>query len=113
MSNTVPLRLTGQQSDSTSHRESAMTSATVLVTNLLRCVLWLIRHGILVTGFHGAREFGVDRVTVTVAANPYLHRLFAGQCAWHTRRQDGALTVFTWFGDRFGVRIEWEEICAY
>lgn len=96
-----------------SPRDAAMTSATLLLTNLMRCVLWLIKHGIYVTGFRGWRGNRVDRVVVTVAASPYLQVLFAGQCAWRERRQDGALTIFTWYAERFSVGIEWEEVvCA-
>ncbi len=97
-----------------SPRTTAMSEASGRITNLMRCVLWLIKHGICVIGFIGKREHGIDRVTVTVAASPYLHILFGRDgCAWRERRQEGALTIYTWFGERFGCRVEWEEvICA-
>lgn len=91
-------------------RDTAQATATTLITNLLRCMLWLIRHGIYVIGFNAARRCGVDEVTVKVAASPYLQRLFADECAWLSRRQEGALTVRTWFAHRYGIRIEWEEV---
>ena len=97
-----------------SPREAAMTSATRLITNLLRCVLYLIKHGVFVTGFAGCKTAaGDDRITVTVAASPFLYKLFASECAWQKRRQEGALVIFTWFAVRYGIRIEWEEVCAY
>lgn len=93
-------------------RDQAMTSATRLITNLLRCVLWLIRHGVFVIGFCGRRGESSDCVVVTVAASSYL-RVLLPDCAWRRRRQEGALTIYTWFSVRFGVRIEWEEVvCA-
>lgn len=94
-------------------REVAMTSATTLITSLLRCVLWLIRHGIYVIGFTGQRRNGIDRVVVKVAASAHLYRIFGDQCAWHTRRQEGVLTIHTWFVERFGIRIEWEEASCH
>lgn len=90
-------------------REAAQATATSLITDLLRCVLWLIRHGIYITGFRGWRGHQADRIVVTVAASPSLYRLFAGDCAWSKRRQQGALTIYTWAAERFGIRIEWEE----
>lgn len=91
-------------------REAEMTSAASLITGLLRCVLWLLRHGVYVIGFTGQRRNGLDRITVKVAASAYLYRIFGDECAWNTRRQDGALTIYTWYAERFGVRIEWEEV---
>ena len=43
-----------------------------------------------------AKQSGRDRVVVTVVASPLLHRLFADRCAPFRRRQEGALTIFTW-----------------
>lgn len=95
-------------------RDLAMGEAVRLITNLLRCVLFLIKSGVYVIGFKGWRSgAGVDRVTVQVAASPYLHRLFQGDCSWQERRQEGCLTIFTWFSIRFGIRVEWEETCAF
>ena len=91
-------------------RQAAMASATVMITNLMRCVLWLMRHGIYVIGFRGWQSAGVDHIAVTVPASPHLYRLFAGQCYWRNRRQDGSLTIHTWNAERFGVRIQWEEV---
>ena len=93
-------------------RLAAIASATLLLTNLTNVVVWLIRQGVFITGFKGWRGEGIDRVVVTVAASPLLHGLFKDRCTWRERRQDGALTIYTWFADRAGVRIEWEEVCA-
>lgn len=97
-----------------SARDAATTSATRLITDLLRCVLWLLKHGIYVIGFNGTRSVGgADRVTVRVAASPHLYVLFGRDgCAWHKRIQDGALTKYTWAGERFGCRVEWEEVTS-
>ena len=93
-------------------RDAATTSATRLITDLLRCVLWLLKHGIYVIGFSGERRAGgADRIVVRVAASPHLYILFGRDgCSWRQRRQDGALTIHTWFGERFGCRVEWEEV---
>ncbi len=90
-----------------------MTAATTLLTNLLRCVLWLLRNNVRLIGFRGESRLGVDRVVVTVAPSPTLYRLFGEDCAWHSQRYDGAATRYTWFAIRFGIRIEWEDVtCA-
>lgn len=94
-------------------RDLAMGEAVRLITNLLRCVLWLIKNGVFVLGFKGWAMNGVDHVTVSVAASPYLHHLFQNDCTWQQRRQEGCLTIFTWFSVRYGIRIEWEETCAF
>ena len=96
----------------TTPRLAAIASATLLLTNLTSVVIWLIKHGAFITGFKGWRGEGIDRVVVTVAASPMLHVLFKDRCTWRERRQDGALTIYTWFADRAGVRVEWEEVCA-
>lgn len=95
-------------------RDAATTSAARLITDLLRCVLWLLKHGIYVIGFSGERRAGgVDRVVVRVAASPHLYILFGRDgCTWHKRIQDGALTKYTWAGERFGCRVEWEEVTS-
>lgn len=95
------------------NREAAMTSATSLITNLLRCVLWLLRHGIYVIGFSGRRRgTGTDVVTVRVAASPYLYRLLT-DANWLKQNREGNLVTHTWQAIRFGTVIEWEEVtCA-
>lgn len=96
-----------------SKRDFAITEAVRLITNLLRCVIWLIRHGVFVTSFSGYHvPGGVDHVKVCVAASPYLYTLLGSDAAWQKRRQEGCLTIYTWFAIRFGIRIEWEEVCA-
>jgi hypothetical protein len=97
----------------TEKREHALGEAVRLITNLLRCVLWLIGHGVYVIGFRGWRSNGVDHVVVQVPPSPYLYHLFQNDCSWQQRRQEGCLTIFTWFSIRFGIRIEWEETCAF
>jgi hypothetical protein len=93
-----------------SPREMAMSTATSLITNLLRCVLWLLRHGIYVVGFSGRRrDNGTDVVTVRVAASPYLYRLMT-DANWFKQHRDGNLVTHTWQSIRFGTVIEWEEV---
>lgn len=95
-------------------RDRAMNEAVRLITNLLRCVLWLIKRGVFVTGFKGAKSpAGVDRVTVMVAESPYLYELFSNSCFWLRRRQEGSVTIFTWQAERWGIVIEWEQACAH
>ena len=95
-----------------SPREEAITAATIMISSLQQCIFWLVRQGIYVIGFEGKTSNGMDQVIVKVAPSPYLHRLFAGQCAWRARQQKGVVTIYTWCADRFGIRIEWEETCA-
>lgn len=112
MSALIPM-LSAAKADSTSPRETAMTTATSLITNLLRCILWLLRHGIYVIGFSGRRrDNGTDVVTVRVAASPYLYRLLA-DANWLKQSREGNLVTQTWQAIRFGIVIEWEEVaCA-
>lgn len=96
-----------------SPREIAISRAIRMLTNLLRTVVFLLQNGIYVIGFRGRRvESGFDRIVVQVAASPYLQTLFA-DAMWLKQRHTGALTVHTWFAERFGIRIEWEEVCAH
>lgn len=96
-----------------SRRDQAMGSAVTLITNLLRAVLWLIKHGVHVQGFRGWRsDAGVDRVAVVVTASPYLYHLMP-DATWLRRRQEGCLVIYTYFAVRKGISIEWEESCAY
>jgi len=96
-----------------SPRDTAISSATTLITNLLRCILWLLRHGIYVIGFSGRhRGNGSDIVTVRVAASPYLYRLLS-DASWLKQSRQGNLVKHTWQAVRFGTVIEWEEVtCA-
>jgi len=112
----IPMRQQSKQAANASPespRETAMTTATGLITNLLRCVLWLLRHGIYVVGFSGSRrDNGTDVVTVRVAASPYLYRLLT-DANWHKQNREGNLVKHTWQAVRFGTVIEWEEVtCA-
>lgn len=96
------------------NRDQAITEAVRLISDLLRCVIWLIRHGVFVTSFSGTRVQGNgDRMTVRVAASTYLYTLFGADAVWQQRRRKGHLTITTWFAIRFDIRIEWEEVCAY
>lgn len=112
MTSPIPLRLPQKAIAASSPRLAAIASATLLLSNLTAVVAWLLKHGIFITGFKGWRGEGIDRVVVTVAASPLLYEIFRSRCAWRERRQDGALTIYTWFADRAGVRVEWEEVCA-
>lgn len=95
-----------------SPRELAVTHAIRTITGLLKVVIYLLQHGVYVIGFRGWRNAaGVDNIVVTVAASPYLTTLFR-DATWLKQRHDGALTIHTWFADRWGIRIEWEDVCA-
>lgn len=91
-------------------RQTSIAAATKLITSLLNAVVWLISQRFSVISFHGSRDIGGDKIVIKVAPSPRLHVVFGDDCAWRQRRQDGALTIYTWFADRFGVRIEWEEV---
>lgn len=107
----LPIKYAGAAPESA--RDLQLTAAHRLITDLLRCVTWLLQHGIYVIGFDGRQRSGVSIVTVRVAASPYLYKMFGEDCCWRTRRQEGALTIYTWAANRFGIRIEWEEVsCA-
>jgi hypothetical protein len=69
----------------------AIGSATTLITNLLRAMVWLIRLRICIVRFEGFRDIGGDHVKVIVAPTPRLHVIFGDECAWHKR-------------------VEWEEV---
>lgn len=95
-----------------SRRELAVTHAIRTITGLLKAVIYLLQHGVYVIGFRGSRNSaGVDRIVVTVAASPYLTTLFR-DATWLRQRHDGVLTIHTWFVERWGIRIEWEDVCA-
>lgn len=95
-----------------SSRDIAITHAIRTITGLLKVVIFLMQHGVYVIGFRGWRNAaGVDRVVVQVAASRYLFTLFR-DAIWLRQRHDGALTIHTWFAERWGVRIEWEDVCA-
>ncbi len=81
----------------TNHKhEHAMGEATRLITNLLRCVLFLVKNDVRIVGFRGWNsDAGVDCVVVQVAAEPRLYRIFSGECSWQKRRQEGARLIFT------------------
>lgn len=111
----IPMRQVAKAAKATPEgpRETSITSATTLITNLLRCVLWLLRHGIYVIGFSGRRRGnGTDVVTVRVAASPYLYHLLT-DANWLKQNREGNLVKHTWQAIRFGTVIEWEEVaCA-
>lgn len=92
--------------------DTAMKNASALIFNLLRCVVFLIRNRIHVVGFEGWRGNHEDHIKVRVTANPKLYSLFHGECGWHVRRQEGALTRFTYVAVHSGIRIEWEEVAC-
>lgn len=93
-------------------RERAVSEAIRMITSLLKVVIYLMQHGVYVIGFRGQRNAaGIDNIVVMVAASPYLTTLFR-DATWLKQRHDGALTIHTWFADRWGIRIEWEDVCA-
>ncbi|WP_234082358.1 hypothetical protein [Azonexus sp. R2A61] len=95
-----------------STRELAISQAIRTITGLLKAVIYLLQHGVYVIGFRGWRnDAGVDRIVVQVAASPYLTTLFR-DALWLRQHHDGVLTIHTWFVERWGVRIEWEDVCA-
>lgn len=98
----------------TNKRDHAINGAVILVTNLLRCVIWLIRHGVFIQGFRGDKSSaGTDRATIVVSASPFLYELFRKECFWLKRMQRGNISVFIWQATRWGITIEWEESCAF
>lgn len=86
-------------------RCEAMQALDRRLDNARHCAAWLIDLGVKVRGVRVDKAAGV----VKVESTPFLWRLFAGDYAWRERRQEGALTIFTWFAVRYGTRIEWEE----
>lgn len=95
-----------------SPREQAIKHAIGMITGLLKVVIYLLQHGVYVIGFRGWRtDAGLDRIVVQVVASPYLNTLFR-DAIWLKQRRDGALTIHTWFADRWGIRIEWEDVCT-
>ena len=90
-------------------REALVSSVTTLITELMRTLLWCVRHQIQVVSFRGWRGIGGNHVTVVVLPSPTLHILFGDNCGYQRRAVDGEGEVFTWFGILNGIRIEWEE----
>lgn len=74
--------------------------------NAAKAVEWLSGVGVKVLSVEITRFAAVVRIAYT----PFLHKLFAGDCAWRQQRQEGNTTILTWFALRYGARIEWEEI---
>ena len=74
--------------------------------NAHKCADWLKGIGVKIISI----EIDRLRALVKVQFTPFLWRLFANDCAWQRRRQEGEATIYTWFAVRFGARIEWEEI---
>lgn len=91
-------------------REAALADFDRHLDNLKRCVHWLIVQGVTVLDADLKR--GRARPHLTVAASPYLYMLFKNDCANVGRRQDGALTRYTWQAVRFEITVQWEEVEA-
>ena len=89
-------------------RAAALEELDRRLENMGRAVHWLVEHGVHVLSTSLGRAGGI----VIVAGSPALRALIGNDCAWRRRRQDGALTIFTWFAMRFDTRVEWEETCA-
>ncbi len=112
---TAPIDLPRRRSDlgrvpmpAANPRSAALAEFDRRMENMGRCVHWLVEHGVHVLGSSLGRAGGI----VIVAGSPTLRALVGQDCTWRRRRQDGALTIFTWFAVRFETRIEWEETCA-
>lgn len=96
-----------------SKRAAAVERSEAMLGGLQKAVAYLLQNGVYVIGFAGRRNAaGVDVVTVQVAPSGYLRVLF-GDALWLKQRRDGALVTHTWFVERFGVRIEWEDVCVH
>ena len=93
-------------------REAAAKRAEAQLEALHRCLLNLLLNGVRVLSYCGTGKLGRDRVTVEVAANPQLYRIYADRCAPFRRRQEGNQTLFTWLALEIddNIRIEWEEV---
>ena len=74
--------------------------------NAAKAIEWLSGLGVKVLQVEITRHAAVVRVAHT----PFLHKLFANDCAWRQQRQEGNIRIVTWFALRFSTRIEWEEI---
>lgn len=91
-------------------RAQAVANAAALIGDrLLKCVTWLLQHGIVITGFRGWNAGGGDQLCVTCVASPRLHALFFGYCECLVRADLGNGPRRTWVAQAFGMRIEWEE----
>ena len=73
--------------------------------NAGKAVEWLDGLGIRILKVDITRHAAIVRICHT----PFLHRLFANECAWRQQRQEGNTTILTWFALRYATRIEWEE----
>lgn len=80
------------------------------LANLKRCIHWLVHSGVPVISVDMRR--GRAMPMVTVAPSPLLHSLFKDDSATIGRRQEGALTIFSWAANRHGCAIRWEEVQA-
>lgn len=94
-------------------RDQSIGHAIKLISSLLKVLIFLMQHGVFVVGFKGRKnDAGIDVVVIQVANSSYLRVLFT-DAAWLKQRQEGALTIHTWFVVRNDIRIEWEDVCAH
>lgn len=91
-------------------RHAALAVIDEHLDNLKRCIHWLIEHAVVVLAVD--MRHGRARPRITVAASPRLYVMCQDDCANIGRRQDGALTVYTWAARRFGCDLRWEEVTA-
>lgn len=91
-------------------RSTALAEIDGHLDDLRLCIHWLVAQGVAVLSVDMRR--GRAQPTIEVAPSPWLHVLFQGDCANIVRRQDGALTVFTWVAIRYGCEIRWNEVQA-
>lgn len=100
-------RIQAEQSDAKTRIDDvAQTEAIRRRTlNAGKAVEWLDGLGIRILDVKITRHAAIVRICHT----PFLHRLFANECAWRQQRQEGNTTILTWFALRYATRIEWEE----
>lgn len=91
-------------------RAVALAEIDSHLDNLKRCIHWMVASGIVILGVDMRR--GRHSPTIEVAPSPWLHILFREDCANVGRRQEGALTIYTWAASRHGCAIRWEEMSA-
>ena len=99
-------------SSDSQHPERTQTVAaatTAIGDSLLRCLVWLLHHGVSVVKFEGYSTAGGDQFRIVCVASPKLHALFSGQCEIVGRWDFGNGARRIWVAQAFGVRVEWEE----
>lgn len=91
-------------------RAQALAEIDDHLDNLKRCIHWLVAQGVSIIDVEMSR--GRHLPYIKVAASPWLHTLFLGDCAATQRLQEGDLAVTTWKSNRYGCVVLWEEVTA-